>query len=303
MTIQQLEYIVALDTYRHYVTAANNCFVTQPTITLQVKKLEEEIGIQIFDRSKTPLKPTKMGEVFILKARKILEEISHLKSIVSEERNSLTGTFKIGVIPTISPYIIPKFAKNFTKEHPNTYLNIEELKSVSIINALEKGLLDVGILTTPLNEPNLREIPLYNEPFVYYGAKQNKQNKISTKEVEKLDDLWLLNSGHCFANQVLNICNSPTKKNINFKSGSFETLMNMVDNNGGFTLIPALAANNIDNSKLLHFSEPKPIREVSMVVHKGFIKEEFLAVLRKHIINIIPNSFEKNEHFIKIKWR
>lgn len=304
MTLQQLEYIVSLDTYRHFVTAADKCFVTQPTITLQVKKLEDEIGIQLFDRSKTPLEPTPIGEGFITKARNILTEVNQLKESINDDRNNLKGNFKIGIIPTISPYIIPQFTGGFMKNYPDTVLDIEELQTNDIIESLEKNKIDIGILVTPLEHSSIREIPLYNEPFVYYGDRTNSENKINTKDVEDKEGLWLLNSGHCFRNQVLNICNnSSNKNNIHFKSGSIETIIKMVDNYGGFTLIPELASNNTDESKTHLFNDPQPVREVSIVVHKGFVKESLINAIRKEILAIVPKSFETNNRFKKIEWR
>jgi LysR family transcriptional regulator, hydrogen peroxide-inducible genes activator len=307
MTLQQLEYIIALDTYRHYVTAAEKCFVTQPTITIQVKKLEDEIGVSIFDRSKTPLEPTPLGEIILSKARIITQEAKQLKEIINHERESMVGEFSIGIISTISPYIIPKFIGNFMKEYPHTFLNINEMQTEEIIHALEKGQIDIGILVTPLETSFLKEIPLYNEPFVYYGNANfplHSKKTLLTTDIEGLEGLWLLNSGHCFRNQVLNICNPPkNKKSLSFQSGSIETLKKMVDNYGGFTLIPETAANVVEASQIKHFADPKPIREVSIVTHKSFSKEGLVQALRKEILKVIPVSFKKNEKFVKVKWR
>jgi len=307
VTLQQLEYIVALDTQRHYVKAAEKCFVTQPTITLQVKKLEEEIGFQIFNRSKTPLTPTLAGEAIITKARNILQETNQLKEMVSNERSSVSGEYKIGIIPTLSPYLVPKFTGSFIQSYPDTSLDINEMQTETIIDALSSGKIDVGILVTPLNESFIREIPLYNEPFVYYGNTNDplqSKTALTSKDVEQLEGLWLLNKGHCFRNQVLNICNNlESKKNIQFQSGSIETLKKMVDNYGGFTLIPEMAINPVEKENIIHFHNPKPTREVSIVVSKGFVKEGLIEILRKEILKIIPKSFEKNERFIRVKWR
>jgi LysR family hydrogen peroxide-inducible transcriptional activator len=307
MTLQQLEYILALDMYRHFVTAAEKCHVTQPTITIQVKKLEEEIGVAIFDRSKTPLEPTSVGEVILSKAKLIVQETKQLKEIINHERGSLVGEFKIGIISTISPYIIPKFIGNFMKEHPHTSLDINEMQTEDIIQSLDRELIDIGILVTPVDKPFLREIPLYNEPFVYYGSHNlplSSHLTITAADIEQLEGFWLLNSGHCFRNQVLNICDTPkNKKNIAFQSGSIETLKKMVDNYGGFTLIPEMAVNQQEKSKVIHFADPKPIREVSIVVRKSFSKDGLIEVLRKEILKVIPANFKRNEKFVKIRWQ
>ena len=304
MTLQQLEYIIALDNHRNFVQAAKHCFVTQPTITLQVKKLEDEIGIQIFDRSRTPLKVTPMGELIVSKARNIVLEAEELKSIIKEKRDNITGHFKIGIIPTIAPYIIPQFIGNFVRKYPETILDIEEMKSEAILDAIKKNTIDIGILVSPLNDSKLRKIPLYNEAFVYYGEYEKNKKEISIEEVENREGLWLLSSGHCLGKQILNICQSETSNNnINFKSGSIETLIKMVDKYGGFTLIPDLVAIQSDKTKTLNFSDPKPCREVSIVVNKGFVKESLINMLRQEILEIVPNTYQKSKRFIKIKWR
>jgi len=307
MTLQQLEYVVALDIYRHFVTAAEKCFVTQPTITIQVKKLEDQIGFLIFDKSKSPFVPTELGEKFIVKAKNILKETTELKNLVNKELDDIKGTFKIGVIPTISPYLIPLISGSFSQKYSDTFLIIEEMKSEEIIEALQKNEIDIGILVTPLNENLLREVVLYNEPFVFYCHQDHvlsSYENIDANEIDKLNDLWLLNSGHCFRNQVLNICTAnKNSKNIQFQSGSIEALKKMVDNYGGFTLVPEMAMNDSDNGISIEFKEPKPIREVSLVVNYTFAKETILEVLRKEILKTIPVSFEKNTRFYKVAWR
>ncbi|QWX84329.1 LysR family transcriptional regulator [Cellulophaga sp. HaHaR_3_176] len=307
MTLQQLEYVIALDTYRHFVTAAEKCFVTQPTITIQVKKLEDEIGFTIFDKSKSPFRPTDLGEMFVRKAKVILREVGELKNMVSTELNNLEGEFRMGIIPTISPYLIPLISGSFSEKYPNSILKIEEMQSESIISALQKKEIDIGILVTPLNEPFIREVKLYNEPFVFYGQKNEElDNKktISTQDVESLNDVWLLENGHCFRNQVLNICNnSNNNKSIKFQSGSIEALKKMVDNYGGFTLVPEMAINKRDSGSCINFSDPKPIREVSIVVHHSFSKDNLIEALRVEILEKIPKNFIKKKNFMKINWR
>lgn len=303
MTLQQLEYILALDKHRHFVKAAKSCYVTQPTITLQVQKLENEIGIQIFDRSKSPLVPTATGQIILAKARLILQEVSQLKEMVSDEVESLKGEFTVGVIPTVSPYVIPHFARGFIENYPETKLDISEMRSSAIIDALSKGTIDVGILVTPLNETFIREIPLYNEPFVFYGnSKLKMKAKIEAKDLQGLEDLWLLKSGHCFRNQLLNLCGQDQdERTVQFQSGSIETLKKMVQTYGGYTLIPELAVTK--NDKVSHFKNPKPIREVSLVVHQNFPKEGLIDALKDEILKVIPKTLERTKQFYRIAWR
>jgi len=307
MTLQQLEYVIALDTYRHFVTAAEKCFVTQPTITIQVKKLEDEIGFSIFDKRTSPFKTTELGELFIRKSNVILREVAELKNMVSTELGNMEGEFRMGVIPTISPYLIPLISGAFSKKYPNTILKIEEMQSDHIISALQKKEIDFGILVTPLNEPFIREIKLYNEPFVFYGQKNealSTKKTISASDVEQLDNVWLLENGHCFRNQVLNICNNTThNKSIKFQSGSIEALKKMVDNYGGFTLVPEMALHRGDPGCSIPFSNPKPIREVSIVMHHSFSKDVLIEALRLEILEKTPEAFVKNKNFMKINWR
>ncbi|MFT7613933.1 MAG: LysR family hydrogen peroxide-inducible transcriptional activator [Parvicellaceae bacterium] len=305
MTIQQMEYIVALDTYRHFVKAAEHCFVTQPTLTMQVKKLEDEIGIAIFDRKKTPLEPTALGETIVLKARSILREVHQLKELVNDEKENLTGTFKIGIIPTVAPYLIPLFAMNFANKYPLTQLIFKEMKSEDIVEALNSDQVDMGILVTPLEEQNLREVPLYNEPFTVFASQNHplaKKSFVTKNQIAQAEGLWLLNEGNCFRNQVLNICKESANQPFTYESGSIETIKNLIQNNDGFTLVPELSLAN-SKFKGIPFKDPKPIREVSIVVHNGFAKEILIEKLREEILNEVPLDYVKNEHYIRVKWR
>ena len=308
MTIQQLEYIVALDTYKHFVNAAKHCFVTQPTLTIQVKKLEDEIGVILFDRKQQPLKTTVAGQKVIERARQILREVSSLKALVGNEKGSLEGRFKIGVIPTIAPYLVPLFAGEFAKKYPDTILEIEELKSEEIITLLKKDSLDLGILVTPINEDTINEIPLYYEPFVFYGSTNHsllKNKEIDSNSLVKEKNLWLLNKGNCFRNQVLNLCtgdNQTTKKSIFFDSNSIESVKRMVSHYNGYTLIPELSVSQSDQNSR-PFSNPIPVREVSLISHNTFVKEALIDALRKEILDVIPTHYQKNDHFFRVKWR
>lgn len=310
MTLQQLQYIVALDTHRHFVKAAESCFVAQPTLTIQVKKLEEEIGLMIFDRSVQPLIPTEVGQQIITRARQILREVEGLKEMVNLDKNSLSGDYRLGIIPTLAPYLLPLFLKQFSESHPDIHLEIKELKTAEIIHSLNNDTLDIGIVVTPTKEAYIREIAMFHEPFLVYA---NKTHNLLEKILIMPDDikkegLWLLNQEHCFRRQVLNICNDEENHQstirFSFESGSIETIKNMVRSNAGYTLIPELSINQtIDDSFIRRFTEPQPAREVSLVVHNSFTKELLLTQLRKSIINSVPGSFKKNERFITINWR
>lgn len=309
MTLQQLEYIVALDTHRHFVTAADSCFVTQPTLTLQIKKLENEMGTLIFDRSKHPIEPTKTGRQVINMARQILREVNSLKDYVNTEKDNLSGTFRIGVIPTVAPYLMPRFLKHFSDNNPKISLKVREIESEQIIHDIKHDLLDIGIMATPLEESNIREIPLYNEAFLLYIAQQHPlyARKAVTPEDLPENGLWLLNQGHCLRDQVLSICNQrKTSKieNITYESGSIETLRNLVKSHMGYTLVPELSVIDLkDDFRIKRFEKPEPTREISLVVHKGFSKEAVLENLRDSIMKNIPDSFVKAKKINRIRWR
>ena len=200
MTIQQLEYIVALDTHRSFVRAAESCYVTRPTLTMQIKKLEEEWSMLLFDRTKKPIEPTEFGKRIVQKARQVLREIHQLKDIIKSDKETMDGEFRIGVIPTLAPYVMPRFLKLFTGRHPEVRLVVEELQTMEIIDRLKGDQLDIGLLVTPLDEPEIREIPLFNESFMIYASNLHPLYGQESIDPEKIpdEDLWILNEGHCF---------------------------------------------------------------------------------------------------------
>lgn len=308
MTIQQLEYVVALDETRHFVRAAKNCFVTQPTLTMQVKKLEEEIGFQLFDRTKHPLEPTPAGIPYILKARQILREVRQLEALVKDERQSLTGLHRIGVIPTLAPYLIPRFLGTFSEDNPEAELQVEEIQTAAIIDGLKHDRLDIGILVTPVDDDQIREIPLFLEPFAVYTS---PANPLYQKEVVKPSDitnekLWLLNEGHCFREQVLNICNQKRQQSdrVHYETGSIETLKNLVKHQMGYTLVPELSVlEETDNPMVKPFADPKPVREVSLVVHRSYAREMLIEKLREYILASLPKQFKTYDDYIKVRWK
>jgi LysR family transcriptional regulator, hydrogen peroxide-inducible genes activator len=305
MNLQQLEYIVALDIHRNHVKAADHCHVTQPTLSMMVKKLEDELGVKIFDKGQ-PLKPTKSGEIIIGRARQILQEIKNLKEFIRNEKDSLEGEFRMGVIPTLAPYLLPRFLNEFLQKHPGTSFTVMELQTDEIVRLLKTNRLDVAILVSPLDDKEIREIPIFYEPILLYTSENLKyyqQDKISLKSLT-YDNLLMLEEGHCFRGQVENLCSAKTKKThhqLNYQSGSFETLKAMVDNNYGYTLIPELAVTN-KNKHVKHFTSPEPVREVSLAVHNGFVKELLLDKLREAILKSIPAHFKKNDKYIRVRW-
>ncbi len=306
MNLQQLEYIVALDIHRNHAKAARACNVTQPTLSMMVKKLEDELGAKIFDKSQ-PLKPTPSGELIISRARIVLQEIRNMKEFIRDEKDSIEGEFRLGVIPTLAPYLLPRFLNAFLAEHPGTSFTVTEMQTEEIIRLLKTNRLDVAILVTPLEDKEIREIPIFYEPILLYTSQNLKyfqQEKINLKSLS-FDNLLLLEEGHCFRGQVESLCPSRDKKinsQLNYQSGSFETLKAMVDNNYGYTLIPELAV-NAKNKHVKHFVSPEPVREVSLAVHNGFVKEMLLVKLRDAILKAIPPHFRKNDKYVRVRWK
>lgn len=303
MTLVQLEYVVAVDTYRSFVTAAEKCFVTQPTLSMQVQKLEELLNVKIFDRSKQPVTPTEIGSQIIEQARIVLQESGKIKEIISSQQQDIIGELKIGVIPTIAPYLLPEVISSMMNKYLDLKLMIWEYTTEDIIQHLKTGVIDCGILATPLSEPNINETPLYYENFVSYISKNSKLYKKKNIDSEDLqnENIWLLNEGHCMRSQVLNICRS-TKENrlqgLEYNTGSVETLIRMVDLNDGATLLPELALTELNNkqlSKVRTFKSPEPVREISLVTHKNFIKKRMLNALKEEVLSIIPKEMKQKK--------
>ena len=303
MTLVQLEYIVAVDTYRSFVGAAEKCFVTQPTLSMQVQKLEEMLNVKIFDRSKQPVTPTEIGAQIIEQARIILNESHKVKELISDQQQEVTGELKVGIIPTVAPYLLPKVISAMMTNYPELKLLIWEYTTEDIIHHLKTGVLDCGILATPLGDPSIQETPLYYENFVTYISKNSKLFKKKTIDADDLEDenIWLLNEGHCMRSQVLNICRS-TKDNrlqgLTYNTGSVETLIRMVDINNGATLLPELALADLSTkqlAKVRSFKSPEPVREISLVTHKNFIKKRMLNALKEEILAFIPKAMKNKK--------
>lgn len=292
MTLQQLEYIVALDTHRHFTHAAEACHVTQPTLTMQVRKLEEEIGAQLFDRRTQPVRPTDMGEHFIAQARVVLREAGQLMDLVDELEAGLAGAYRIGVIHTLAPYLLPLFLPRFAEGHPDVRLTIDERKTSRILKGLRRGELDVGILVTPVNADDIEEIPLFNEPFLAYlppGHKLARKKRLQRADIRD-QALWVLGEGHCFREQTLSLCDRPSaggNENLLYESGSIETLKRMVRSGSGMTLVPELSVCPED-PRVRRFMDPEPVRQVSLVVRKPFVRRKLLEELSRCIRQAVP---------------
>jgi len=288
MTLVQLEYIIAVDTYKSFVMAAEKCFVTQPTLSMQIQKLEASLGIRIFDRSKQPVLPTELGRAIINQARIVIKESDKIKELITETKDELGGEIKIGVIPTLAPYILPKILGSFMEKYPKIKLQIWESTTKKVVQELKVGLLDCGILSTPLGDDELIEHPLFYENFVAYISKDSSLNNKSLVSAADLlnEKLWLLNEGHCMRNQVLNICMKKRlmhpEETLQYNTGSVETLKRMVDMNSGVTILPELSILEFGESQLervRYFKSPEPVREISLITTKNFLKKRAISLL------------------------
>jgi len=303
MTLVQLEYIVAVDTYRSFVGAAEKCFVTQPTLSMQIQKLEEMLNVKIFDRSKQPVIPTEIGSQIIEQARLVLQEGHKIKEIISSQQQDIVGELKVGIIPTVAPYLLPQVIAAMMEKFPDLKLLIWEYTTEDIIHHLKTGVLDCGILATPLADNAITEIPMYYENFVTYISKNSKLFKKKNIDANDLEDenIWLLNEGHCMRSQVLNICRSTKDsrlQGLTYNTGSVETLIRMVDMNNGATLLPELALVDLNPkqlSKVRTFKSPEPVREISLVTHKNYIKKRMLNAFMEEILNVIPKSMKQKK--------
>ncbi|MDW7692887.1 LysR substrate-binding domain-containing protein [Flammeovirgaceae bacterium SG7u.111] len=297
MTLTQLEYVLALEKYQNYVRAADACSVTQPALTLQVKNLENELGFMLFDRTKKPVKLTEPGKAFLEQARVILLEVKKANDIAEYQRNTSDGKLKIGIIPTLAPYLLPTFISELNESNPGIKLQVIEEMTSEIVKALKAGELDAGIIATPIKAPGLISFPLFYEKFYLYVSESHPFYNNGKIELGKLKevDIWLLKEGNCFRNQVGNFCaygsgNEP-KDNFSFESSSIESLMRIVEHRQGLTFIPELATLGIPTDKedmVKGIVGGEPVREISLVVTRTFVKKHLIDKVMEHIQNNIP---------------
>ncbi len=306
MTLTQLEYIVALDSHRHFVLASEKCFVTQPTLSMQIQKLEEELGVKIFDRTKQPVIPTEIGIRLIAQARSILREANMIQNIIHNQKDSMTGELRIGIIPTLAPYLLPTLFKQMGEKYPHLNLIIKETITEEVLSELKSNRLDCGLVVTPLNDSSIKEdVLFYEELFVYVSKKNSLYNKkyVLASEIEP-DQLWLLEEGHCFRSQILNLCELRRSSDLHFKyeTGNIETLKRMVDKSDGITILPELAVMEFTKAQMK--LEPRPAREVSLVTHRDHLKTKPIKTLREEILAIVPKQMHKlqNKKVVEINY-
>lgn len=297
MTIQQLEYILAVDHYRHFAKAAEHCRVTQPTMSMMVQKLEDELGIKLFDRSVQPLKPTAAGTKVIQQARAVLLQASRIKDIVKEEAFSLKGSFRLAVLPTIAPYLLPRFLQHLAEEHTELDVRVLEMQTAPTLEALKKGEIDAAIIANEPVESELQGTLLYYEEFFAYVSKNEavfKKQLIRTADISD-ERLWLLDEGHCFRDQLMRFCQRERVKlhQAAYRMGSLETFMHMVESGYGMTFIPELATLQLcpkQKELVRTFAIPRPTREIYFVTRKDFIRHSLSKILIEHIQEAVPKE-------------
>ncbi|TFV95829.1 hydrogen peroxide-inducible genes activator [Algoriphagus kandeliae] len=303
MTIQQLEYLIAVDKHRHFGHAAESCFVTQPTLSAQLSKLERELGVILFDRSKMPVIPTEIGVQVIEHAKKVVSESKGIYELVAQLKGDISGTIKLGIIPTLAPYLLHLFVRGFLEKYPNVKLEVQEMVTEEVVRRLKNDELDLGIIVTPLDEPGIVEKPMFYEKFYAYLSKGHPllaKSEITADEI-KSDELWILQQGHCFRDQVINFCDpsSSGHRNFHYESGSLEGLRNMVNRYKGVTLLPELATHDLneeERSRLRPFKGQAPTREVSIILNRSFLKQKLVELLFNEITQAIPEEMTSKAH-------
>jgi len=298
MTITQLKYVLSVAEYQNFTIAAEYSFVTQPTLSMQIQKLEDELSVKIFNRSKKPIELTVIGQKIVNQAKVIVNESNRILDIVHQQKGFVGGDFKLGIIPTVMPTLLPMFLQNFTKKYPKVKLIIEELTTEEIIRKLSDGHIDVALAATPLENEAIIERPLYYEPFVGLIPENHRlynQKKITSEELE-MEDILLLEDGHCFKDSVINLCRThkiDNKMGFQLASGSFDTLIKLSKEGLGMTLLPylhTLDLNDIDKNHLREFTDPPPAREVSLIYNKSQLKMQLIEALKKTIDGVVRGA-------------
>ncbi len=300
MTLAQLEYAVALDDHRHFSRAAGACGVTQPTLSAQIRKLERGLGIELFDRSRTPVEPTDLGREVLDRARAVLREVARLREVVDGTDGLVAGELRVGILPTLAPYVLPRFVSRLAVEHPGLSLAVEELRTEEIIEGIVRDRLDAGLVATPVETRGLVERPIFEEPFVGYVAADHRlrdRKRLRTEDLS-LNDLWILNEGHCFRDQVVELCEDlgsggSRDRPLHFESGNLETLKRLVDESGGMTLLPSLAVAGLadeERRRIRPFVDPAPSRTIRLIHGKTYLKRARIEAFTGELLDSVPGS-------------
>ncbi|MEQ5791895.1 LysR family transcriptional regulator [Muricauda sp. NFXS6] len=298
MTITQLQYVLAVAEHKNFTLAAEKSFVTQPTLSMQVQKLEDELDVLIFDRSKKPITITEVGQKIVAQAKNIVAEAERIKDVVDQDKGFVGGDYTLGIIPTVMPTLLPMFLSAFIKKYPKVNLIIKEQSTQTMIKNIMDGHLDAGIAATPLEIEFIKERPLYYEPFVGYVPKNHRLASQDELKMEDLDvnDILLLQDGHCFREGVINLCKASKNRHgdhFKIESGSFETLVSLADEGLGMTLLPYLNTLDLGEHRKLNlkaFQNPTPAREISLIYHKSELKIQITDALREVVSSIVRGA-------------
>ena len=297
MNLQQLEYIVAVSRTRHFARAAEQCGVTQPTLSAMVQKLETELGVKLFERNSQQVSPTQVGQKVVKQAEEVLLHAARLHDVVEEEKHSLCGTFRLGILPTIAPYLLPRFFPTLRLEHPETDLHVVEMKTGALYQALDEGAIDAAILVRVGERKSIQQTTLYYEQFMAYVSRSNRLFSAPTIRTADLQNefLWLLDEGHCFRDQLVKFCRlkSAQESKEHYTLGSIETFMRMVESGQGITFIPELAIDQLTPTQrelVRPFALPIPTREVVLATSQEFIRLAVSNLIQKAIIASVPTK-------------
>jgi LysR family hydrogen peroxide-inducible transcriptional activator len=296
MNLQQLQYIIAVDTHRHFAKAAEACFITQATLSMMIKKLEQELHVTLFDRSKQPVVPTEAGVAIIEQARVVLKEAAQIKQLAEDQKSGLKGQLRIGIIPTLAPYLLPLFLSSFLEQYPAIQLKVIEQTTEQLLHLLATDKIDVGIMAIPLSDTSFKQTHLFYEEFKVFVAAPDKnlQKKYLLPEDIDVNKLWLLEEGHCLRSQMLYLCELQKSQarahHLDYEAGSIESLLKITELNKGVTIVPELATLDFDSrktTKLRHFKPPVPVRQIGLVTYRHFVKKRLLDVLEEAIIGSV----------------
>lgn len=300
MTLLQLSYVVAVDTHRHFVRAAEHCGITQPTLSMQIRKLERELGVEIFDRSKQPVEPTDVGREIIAQARVVLREAERIRELIGGLGGEVAGELRVGIIPTLSPYLVPLFVGGLAERYPGLLLRVEELLTEQVVEGIRTDRLDVGLVASETAVAGVLERPLFEEPFVAYVSERHRLYAASEIAVEELGltDVWLLTEGHCFRDQVLQLCRevdgaAPPGRTLHFESGNLATLKRLVESSGGMTLLPYLAVLHLteaERARVRPFASPQPTRRIRLIRGKTYLKRALIEAFTVELLRAIPEE-------------
>lgn len=305
-SLTQLEYIIALDQARNFGRAAELCNVSQPTLSSQIQKLEDELNLVLFDRNKQPTIPTEHGQEIIEQARVILNEYRRLILMAQKKTESFEGEFVLGVIPTVAPYVVPALIRDFNKLYPRVGLVVEELSTSEIIDQLDREKIDAGLLATPLGLSRIEEDPIYYEPFHLFVSEEHPYSQMARvpENLLNAEELWVPSQEHCLRQQALAVCKTKNNENVGYpgiqlKRGSLETIIEIVEMGKGYTLLPQMAAELAKSrryrGRVIELAKPSPAREISLVYRRGHLKQGILKALRLTLESSLPKEVAKEK--------